>query len=180
MKKSIYAFNIMLLMFVGLVSNSVVAQNSKGSENFSIGGLLAYGTEIENLGIGVNAEFAITENLRISPSFIYYLPKDHGIIKTNWFELNANANYYFIQDDKFDFFGLGGLNYSNVSVKYNGPKFAGVPGNMSASDGRFGLNLGAGANMHLSNDNITPFAELKYVIIDGGQLVIAAGVRFKI
>lgn len=181
MKKSIYAINIMLLMFVGLATQSSLAQNtSKGNEGFSIGGLLAYGTEIENLGIGVNAEFTITENLRISPSFIYYLPKDHGIIKTNWFELNANANYYFIQDDKFDVFGLGGLNYSSVNVKYDGPNIGGLNGSISGSDGRFGLNLGAGANLHLSNDNITPFAELKYVIIDGGQLVLAAGVRFKI
>lgn len=181
MKKSFYGINIMLLMFVGLLSNSTVAQKSStGSENLSIGGLLAYGTEIENLGIGVNAEFGITENLRISPSFIYYLPTDHGIIKTNWFELNANANYYFVQDDKFDFFGLGGLNYSSVNVKYNGPDIGGLSKSIGGSDGRFGLNLGAGANLHLSNDNITPFAELKYVIIDGGQLVIAAGVRFKI
>lgn len=164
------------LIFMGFFSNTTHAQDI----DTSIGGMLAYGTEIENLGIGVNAEFGIADNLSISPSFIYYLPKTYGIIKTNWLEFNANANYYFVRDDKFDFFGLGGLNYSSISVKYDGPVFEGLGIKGSTSDGRFGLNLGAGANMKLSNDNITPFAELKYVIIDGGQLVIAAGVRFKI
>lgn len=178
MKKIIYACNIVLLLIVGLGSQTTVAQSS--DNGFTLGALLAYGSEIENLGIGVNAEFVITEDLRISPSFIYYLPKSNSIFKTTWMEFNANANYYFIQDGKFDVFGLGGLNYSHVSVKYDGSSFGGFVPTGSASDGRFGLNLGAGANMHLNSDSIVPFAELKYVIIDGGQLVLAAGVRFKI
>lgn len=49
---------------------------------------------------------------------------------------------------------------------------------MDASDGRFGLNLGAGANFELGG--ITPFAEIKYVIIDEGQLVLGAGVKFNL
>ncbi|MEO8773716.1 MAG: outer membrane beta-barrel protein [Gelidibacter sp.] len=161
------------LLFMGFFSKTTHAQ----SIETSIGGLLAYGSEIENLGIGVNAEFGIADNLSISPSFIYYLPKSYGLFKTNWMEFNANANYYFVNDDKFAVYGLGGLNYSSISVKYDREVF-GMTG--SSSDGRFGLNLGGGANLKLSNDNIIPFAELKYVIIDGGQLVLAAGVRFKI
>lgn len=177
MKNLIYVFNIAFLLIAGLGSQSAVAQSS--GNDFTLGAMLAYGSEIENLGIGVNAEFVITEDLRISPSFIYYLPTSNSIVKTTWMEFNANANYYFIQDGKFDVFGLGGLNYSHVSVKYDGPTYGFTPVG-SASDGRFGLNLGAGANMHLNSDSIVPFAELKYVIIDGGQLVLAAGVRFKI
>lgn len=141
-----------------------------------IGALVAYGTEIENIGIGANAEFGIADNLTISPSFIYYLPKSNGPIKTNWLEVNANANYYFVNDGEFGFYGLAGLNYSSVKVKFDG--LGEFLDSYSSSDGRFGLNLGAGANLHLTNDNIIPFAELKYVIIDGGQLVIAAGVKF--
>lgn len=145
-----------------------------------IGAMVAYGTEIENIGLGANAEFGIAENLSISPSFIYYLPKSNSFVKTNWFELNANANYYFLNDGGFGVYGLAGLNYSQVSVKYDGPDLGDYGINIKGSDGRFGLNLGAGANLHLSNDNIMPFAELKYVIIDGGQLVLAAGVKFNI
>lgn len=161
------------LAFVGFFSTTANAQEI----DTRIGAMIAYGTEIENIGIGANAEFGIADNLSISPGIIYYFPKSEGPIKMNWFEINGNANYYFLNDGEFDVYGLAGLNYSSVKVKYDGYAFEGMPG-FSSSDGRFGLNLGAGANMHLSNGGIIPFAELKYVIIDGGQLVIAAGVKF--
>lgn len=49
--------------------------------------------------------------LTISPSFIYYLPKDTYGFKMNWFEVNANANYYFIDQSILSVYALGGLNY---------------------------------------------------------------------
>lgn len=103
-------------------------------------------------------------SLKISPSFIYYLPKDQVDVKINWFEINGNANYYFLDQDKLSVYGLGGLNYSSVKAKYDGP-YSGLI-DYGASDGRFGLNIGGGANFILGN--LMPFAELKYVIIDGG------------
>ncbi|MDT0642811.1 outer membrane beta-barrel protein [Zunongwangia sp. F363] len=151
--------------------------NASAQDETRLGAMLAYGTEIENLGIGVNAEFPIMENLSISPGFIYYLPKDQSGIDLNWWEINGNANYYFIDNERLVFYGLGGLNYSHVQLDYDGSQFGG--GSMEVSDGRFGLNLGAGANFSIGS-NITPFAEIKYVIIDGGQLVIGAGVKFNL
>lgn len=149
--------------------------STQAQEETRIGGFLAYGTEIKNVGIGVNAEFPIIENLTISPGFIYYLPKKEYGIKVNWFEVNANANYYFISQDNMSVYGLGGLNYSSVKVSVD----ATWMGNYSASDGRFGLNLGGGINFKIGG-SLIPFAELKYVIIDGGQLVAGAGVKFNI
>jgi outer membrane protein X len=141
-----------------------------------IGGLLAYGTEIESIGIGANAEFPIIEKLTISPSFIYYLPKDEDGGKINWFEVNANANYYLLDQENVGVYGLAGLNYSSIKVKIDGDAVFGE--DFSVSDGRLGLNLGGGANFNLGK--LTPFTEIKYVIIDRGQLVIAAGVKFDI
>ncbi|WP_225037052.1 outer membrane beta-barrel protein [Winogradskyella sp. SM1960] len=165
-----------LLVTVSLIylSSSIVL--SAQSET-KIGAFFAYGTEIENIGIGANAEFPIADKLTISPSFIYYLPKDESGIKINWFEINANANYYFLDEDSIGVYGFAGLNYSSIKVKYDDA--FGFLGDFSSSDGRLGLNLGAGANFDIGS-NITPFAELKYVIIDGGQLVIAAGVKFNL
>lgn len=164
------------LLITALFIISFLFTASAQSET-KVGALLGYGTEIENIGIGANAEFPIMDKLTISPSFIYYLPKDEFGIKINWFELNANANYYFLDEDNIGVYGIAGLNYSSVKVKYDGNSFLGD--NYSASDGRIGLNLGAGANFDIGS-SITPFAELKYVIIDGGQLVVAAGVKFNI
>lgn len=172
--------NLKLTLFsIAFTAIFFIPKNSIAQIDTRIGGMLAYGTEIKNIGFGVNAEFGIMEKLSISPSFIYYLPKTEGPVKINWFEFNANANYYFLADQEFDFYGLAGLNYSSVKVKYDGG-FGGMfgGGSASTSDGRLGLNLGAGANFNLNG--ITPFAEIKYVIIDGGQLVLAAGVKFNI
>lgn len=148
--------------------------SAQAQENTRVGGFLAYGTEIENIGIGANAEFPIMENLTISPSFIYYLPKKEYMVKVNWFEVNANANYYFVNQDNLSVYALGGLNYSSVKVSFD----EAFLGSYSSSDGRFGLNVGGGINLHIGG--ITPFAELKYVIIDGGQLVAGAGVKFNL
>ncbi|WP_255444049.1 outer membrane protein [Robiginitalea sp. SC105] len=144
-------------------------------EDTRIGGFLAYGTEIENLGIGANAEFPIATSLTISPSLIYYFPREEGGVDFNWFEVNGNANYYFLDTDGAGVYGLAGLNYSRVKVSGD----TGFGGTVSASDGRFGLNLGAGANFDIGGA-IIPFAEVKYVIIDQGQLVVLGGVRFPI
>lgn len=176
MKKQQVIIGGISLFFLSLFSLSTASAQEIDTR---IGGMLAYGTKIENIGIGANAEFGIIENLSISPSFIFYLPKKNGPVKTNWFELNANANYYFLSEDKFDVYGLAGLNYSQIKVKFDGPAHGVYGEGISASDGRVGLNIGGGANLNLDG-NIIPFAEIKYVIIDGGQLVIAAGVKFNI
>ena len=167
------------LLGMTLIIVALCTQTGKAQMETRIGGMLAYGTEIENIGIGANAEFGITEKLSISPSFIYYLPREEGPIKVNWWEVNGNANYYFLQEEGFHLYGLAGLNYTNVNVKSDldlGP-FGNEVGDVS--DGRFGLNLGGGANLDLGS-SIMPFSELKYVIIDGGQLVLAAGVKFNL
>lgn len=163
---------VLFIAFMAGVLTTVQAQ-----EETRIGAFVAYGSEIENIGIGANAEFPIAENLTISPSLIYYFPKEEFGIKWSWFEVNGNANYYFVNEDNIGVYALGGLNYSSIKVSYD--ESLGFGGSSSASDGEFGLNLGAGANFDLGG-SITPFAELKYVIINGGQLVAGAGVKFSL
>jgi len=169
--KKINLIVVIVAFYMGCTFNASAQTETK------IGGLLAYGTEIKNIGIGANAEFPIMEKLTVSPSFIYYLPKDESGIKINWFEINANANYYFLDEENIDVYGIAGLNYSNVKAKYDGNSIFG--NSFSSSDGRIGLNLGGGANFDIGG-KITPFAELKYVIIEEGQLVIAGGVKFNL
>jgi|SRR5690606_9055048 outer membrane protein X len=130
-----------------------------------IGGMLGFGSEIETLGIGALGEFMIKDNMGISPQLFFFFPKDD----VSWFEVNANFNYYFMQD-QVDLYGLAGLNIATVKVD-RGPL-------EDYSDTEIGINLGLGLNFHLSNDNIKPFAELKYVIGDADQLAIFAGVKF--
>lgn len=157
------------LLFVMGCFFSLQAQDQK-----RVGALLAYGSEIESLGIGLNAEFPAMENLTIAPSIIYYLPQKEFGISVNWLEVNANANYYFISDEKMSVYALGGINYSSISASTDGG--LGM-GSYKASEGRLGLNLGGGINIE-TGGNLIPFGELKYVLIQGGQLVIGAGIKY--
>lgn len=157
-----------VFLYLGFTSVSSAQTDNR------FGVMLAYGTEIENIGLGINADFPVAENLTIAPSFIYYFPKDYFGGDMNWWELNADANYYFVENESLGFYGLAGLNYSHVSFDFDSPM-----GSVDSSDGEFGVNLGVGANFNIQS-SVTPFAQLKYVIIDGSQLVIAAGVRFRL
>ncbi|WP_420575833.1 outer membrane protein [Ekhidna sp.] len=152
MKKLIFS-----VLLITVISFSSQAQKT-------IGAGLAYGSEIENLGIGINAEFDLNDQIDISPSFIYYFKKNNV---TLW-ELNGNINYIFSSSGP-TFYGIAGLNITGVKVD------AGVFGDRS--DSELGLNLGVGASFAQSG-SVIPFAEAKYVLSNYDQLSLFGGVRF--
>ncbi len=153
----------------------------------TVGGGIAYGTEIENMGIDLTGQYFVKDNIAIEGSFTYYLPKDFGDgssalgddYKIKWYEINANANYYFKMPGKTKAYALAGLNMSFLSVPTFdfGSIFGGGSGVKNETNSEIGLNIGAGADFDLGK-NFTPFAQLKYVISDADQLQILAGVRF--
>lgn len=159
------------LLSIGLLL--LTCQYAVAQDNVRIGGKLLYGSEIENLGIGATAEIPVMDKLVIAPDISFYFPKSDRGVKTNIFELNANGNYYFLQEDNISVYGLGGLNYTHVKAKYDNDFVD------DSSDGEFGLNIGGGANFEIGQ-SFLPFAEIKYVLGDFDQLVIAAGVKFNI
>lgn len=129
-----------------------------------IGVMLGYGTEVEELGLGVNGEFNINSKVSISPSFIYWFVENASV----W-EFNANVNYYFTKAGSADFYGLAGINMFSAKADVEGAeRFSEV-----------GLNLGAGANFNIGK-SWEPFTELKFVIGDADQLGLFFGVKFKL
>lgn len=128
-----------------------------------VGVMLGYGTEVEQLGIGINGEFNINSKVSISPSFVYWFPED----PLTWWEFNANVNYYFTTAGSADFYGLAGINLFGYNVE----------GGDGASE--VGLNLGAGCNFNIGK-SWEPFTELKFVIGDADQLGIFFGAKFKL
>lgn len=139
----------------------------------NIGAGLAYGSEIDRVGLGVNAEFMIMPQLSIAPSFNYFLTEKNYYVTVRLWEINGNVHYYFLDNEKMSVYGLGGLNYTKVSAKSNILNYP-----HSSSSGGLGVNLGGGFKYHL-NDQWSPFAELKYVIGDYDQLVLLVGMKLK-
>ena len=154
-------------LFLGLVF-TIQAQTKIGIH-------FGYGTEIEELAIGANAEFGITDKISIAPDFTYYLTEKSDFAKVSFWELNANGHYYFLDQDAFKVFGLAGLNYAHSSVKVDHPGFG--SGSTSVSDGEIGLNLGGGASYDLS-DTFQLFSTLKYTAGSTDQAAIFIGARY--
>jgi outer membrane immunogenic protein len=158
----------------------ISVQNSNAQ--IGLGAGLAFGTEIETIGIQVGGTYLINEQFRAAADIIFYLPKTEGDsdfeVETKLFEFNANVHYIFFEDESMNAYGLAGLNYSRIS--FDSPTVS-VPGfsfASSFSSNEIGLNLGIGAMLDL--DFSWLYGEVKYVVSDFDQLVIAAGLRFAI
>ena len=114
----------------------------------AIGGNLSYGTEIESVGIGLKYQYNITDQIRIEPSMNYFFKND-GL---SMFDINANIHYLFPIA-------------SNVSL-------------YPLSDGKFGVNLGAGMEFDLDKSWSLNF-DIKYQLIsDLDQAVFNLGVAY--
>ncbi len=170
-----------LVMLTCLMAVMIFSQKAKAQT--TLGGGLAYGTEIKSAGINATGQFFIKDNIAIAPSFTYYFPKKlAGDFSFKWYEINADVNYYFNVDGNIKPYGLGGLNFSIVSIptfNFGGLFGGGGVGSGSSTVSKIGLNLGGGADFDIGS-GVTPFAQLKYTTAWTGQLSIAAGVRFKL
>lgn len=159
-----------LLLTLACAMTSLFA--SAQAKTAAVGLNLNYGTEIESLGLGVKGSYCFTDHIRGEASFNYFFPKDHF---TMW-EINANAHYLFNIGDKFKVYPLVGLTYvhGHWSNKYS----VGGGGNFDDT-GKFGVNLGGGAQYDLT-DNLMLNFEVKYSLVsDLDQCVISLGAAYK-
>ena len=166
---------VIILSVVVLFSMSYVK-----AQQITLGGGLAYGTDIEKAGITLNGQYFFTEKFAAAPSFIFYFPEKNTYsgpgysykAKASLWEFNADVNYYFYGNDKVKFFGEGGLNISTAKAKVeNGNQ------TQKSSNTEAGINLGVGADFK-AGEKIIPFVSMKYTVSDYDQLVIRGGIRF--
>lgn len=140
-----------------------------------IGGGIAFGSEIETLGLGITGEYFVTEEISIAPSLIYFLPRDlGGDLKYRQTDININGNYHFDTDTGLDLYAQAGLNFAIVSLPFINP-FTGE--RVKNSDTEVGLNIGGGFNYQWQ-DNLMPFVEARYTISGFDQLVLMGGIKF--
>ncbi|MCD8408848.1 outer membrane beta-barrel protein [Tenacibaculum finnmarkense] len=176
-----------ILLFVGIVANA----------QFKIGGKLAYGTEIKSLGLGVKATYPINDKLTASGELNYFFESDESSENTmGSYSFGGYSNsvtndrstklitfntdlHYSLPFSSFDFYAIGGVNFSNVSIESSssGGGMSSTP--FSNSETFVGLNLGIGGFIPINND-LDFFSELKYIASDFNQLVFSAGVLYRI
>lgn len=178
-----------LLLTLACAMTSLFA--SAQAKTAAVGLNLNYGTEIESLGLGVKGSYCFTDHIRGEASFNYFFPKDHF---TMW-EINANAHYLFNIGDKFKVYPLVGLTYVHGHLSgFDTPDYDGgdwgwgapmrkangeINSDGSYDTGKFGVNLGGGAQYDLTDNFMLNF-EVKYSLVsDLDQCVISLGAAYK-
>ena len=158
---------LLLLVCAAVMSLSASAQ----AGDKALGAQLVFGSETNNIGLGVKGQQYFTDQLRGEASVDYFF-KNKGV---SMWDINANVHYLFDVANKVKVYPLAGLGYTNWSYKY---EFPGLPV-VEGSDGRLAVNLGGGAEYELTKD-LSVNAELKYQIISNyNQLVLGVGVACK-
>ncbi len=151
-------FIIALMAFVGM---SAYAQCEKG--DMAAGVNVAYGTKdgFSNFGLGAKFQYNLTDAIRIEPSATYFLKKDN----ISMWDVNVNLHYLFNVAEKFTLYPLAGVSLVGVKASYDGFEYGGyeIEGG-SASDSKFGFNVGAGAQYWLTETFGLNF-DFKYQIV---------------
>lgn len=163
MKKVIFMMMAMAL-FCG--TQAKAQANSKGGK-LLVGGGLGFATEINTLSIFANGVYKIADQWEGSLQASYFFPKDTQGGDLTWLGLDLDGHYVFYTKQKFDVYGLTGLQIMHVTYSNSS----------SDSSTDLGLNLGAGGRYQLTN-NLYGLGELKYTIQSDGFLRFNVGVLF--
>ena len=128
------------------------------------------------VGIFLTGIYKLNLPFQIAPSFTYFLPRTNKVnesstrVSSMMFDLNGH--YVFNSLDRFEFYGLAGLDVTFTKLRWLGTSSSG-------SDNALGLNLGAGTYMKLT-DQMNLFAEGKYIFSKYNQLMLNAGILLNI
>ncbi|MDZ4698198.1 MAG: hypothetical protein SH809_00715 [Rhodothermales bacterium] len=173
---TISRYGLLVLSMLGLLA----LRPMDATAQLQIGGGLAFGTEIEKLGVQISANLPVAQEgkIRAAPDLIFYMKDDFGAGEVRWWEVNLNANYLFVEAEDYTIYALGGINIANVNFDYD-IEVPEVPGfGFDASSTELGLNIGGGVEYGMAFGNL--YGEAKYILSDFDQLVISAGVRIPI
>jgi opacity protein-like surface antigen len=117
--------------------------------------------------------YEISVPIHISPSVTYF-PRVYKELDTkytvNTLMFDINGHYVFNSLDRFEFYGLAGL---DILLAWKKTKF--VSYTEKESDNALGLNIGVGSYMKIT-DQFDIYAEAKYILSKYDQFMLNAGV----
>lgn len=161
-----------------------VSGYAQGGGNKSVGLRGGYNTYNESAVAGIYFQYRFTNHFRLSADFDY-LFRHHN---TDAFTIDLNAHVPFAVGSRISLYPLAGLSYATWS--HHMPSASGnEPQLMADTDGstggtsrinRFGLNLGAGAELRVNN-TLKLFLEGKYNLVksyESGMFCVGIGYVF--
>lgn len=166
-----------IILFLMATVLCVTAASAQEKGDMAAGIQVAYGTGdgFSNLGIGARFQWNVINKLRLEPSFNYFLKKDN----IGMWDINANVHYQFPLGKIVSLYPLAGLSVMGVKVsipEVDLGEYGSYGG--SASDTKFGFNIGAGADFNLSK-RLLLNTEIKYRIGNWNRFIASIGVGYK-
>ncbi|MCF8379829.1 MAG: hypothetical protein K9H49_09645 [Bacteroidales bacterium] len=162
MKKLINALLIVMILFS---FSEINAQMSGGAG-------VAYGTNINNIGLSLNGKYEFNETLSAAPSFTYFFKKDF----ITWSALDLDVNYQLsLLENIGSLYAIGGLNMTFFKIKYDydfGDLGGVYDGSVTGSNA--GLNLGLGLIVP-AGEKMSVAPEIKLTV--GGANYLRAGAK---
>jgi hypothetical protein len=128
--------------------------------------------------------YQLKPSVQISPSFTYlfsHITKESSVgeeittnVSTMMFDINGQ--YIFNTPDRFEFYGLAGLDIllANKKEVYSSPESTN-----RETDNALGLNVGVGSFIKIT-EQVSLYGELKYVVSKYDQFMLNLGVLFNL
>lgn len=161
-------------LFIVIIAILFIGTFQETKAQFTVGAGLGYATDISSLGISANVGYEIDETWAATGSYTHFLEKDYY----KWSAIDFNANYKLSEIENLGkFYAIGGINIT--TVKLDLPGLPGFLGSSSTSESNFGVNIGAGLKVDLSEKMILA-PEMTYSISSGSYLRIGAKLMFRI
>lgn len=134
-----------------------------------------------NLNLSVKGIYELSLPFHLSPSFTYFIPhvwkEQTSKITVSTMMFDINGHYVFNSLDKFEFYGLAGL---DILLAWKKDKYTGTTSEtFKESDNAIGLNLGLGSYMKLT-EQFDLYMEAKYLVSKYDQFMINVGVLINI
>jgi Outer membrane protein beta-barrel domain len=176
-----------VLFLISLITYSVT-----NGQFTKVGGGLGYSTGFPfhempwdanksgNFNVSLKGIYQLNLPIQISPSITYLFPhitKELSVgeettttVSTVMFDLNGH--YVFNAPDRFEFYGLAGLDILLTGKKeaYSSPESIN-----KETDNALGLNIGVGSNLKIT-EQISLYGEAKYIVSKYHQFMVNLGV----
>lgn len=157
------------LFFCCIIIAKSYSQDQAG--RFSFAGNLNYGTKVESLGLGLRAQLGVTDNLRGSAEYKYYIDR-HNL--SAW-GINADGHYVFAVAETVYLYPIAGVNYTRWT--YDPGRSNGIGDKYSKN--RIGVNLGFGGQIPIADNSFIQIEAKEALIKNYSQFELSVGFMYQ-
>jgi outer membrane protein X len=174
MKKFSVIIKRVAICVIAVLMISVTAKaQEKGDFAVGVNAALGSGDSYTNFGLGAKLQYNVTNPIRVEAAFNYFLPKD---MLSMW-DLGLNGHYLIPLNEKITLYPLAG--FAVLGSKIDLGELAKLFGADDTSSSDFGVNLGGGIDLKLS-EQLFFNVQLKYTIAgDWGRFIPSVGVAYR-